>query len=541
MPVIPETIDTSSIFINWLGGVTLNYSGTINGYPAYSRSGVSTLNVKWDSGAWGIYDSSAGFDILYYSSTEDVFYPWEVVTWTPHNEASPGTTVVLAPPITPTPTNTPTATVGLPITPPPTPTVTSTPTETPTPTPTQTPTQTPELTPTATALPTPGPFVTPTTTPTPEPTTTPTPGTTPPFSTVEPTSTPTNTPTPTATPTPTPTNTPTFTPTATPTLTPTVTPTPTETPTATPTGTPTPTATPTGTPTPTAALSQSVIPANYRGGTTYNPYVVTYEDLSVRIQHQLGAPLINLEISDEQMYDCITDSIEYFTKWAGYTEEYLVFDSKLYKPGVGIKIDQLFTMTAEMRDGTGIPNLSAGYDYDLASYRRVIDCFEFSKGEDTGINTLFTLEQAMAQQIYSSYMIGNFGFDLVTWEILKGFIDTRNKVLAMTPHFNFDPRQQILRIIPEPNKAHTYLGVVGCYVERPIKDVIKERWVQKYALALAKIAIARVREKFSGTNMFGGGQVNSQMLAEGLKEKETLEQELMNSYQDTRPPTFFIG
>ncbi len=217
-----------------------------------------------------------------------------------------------------------------------------------------------------------------------------------------------------------------------------------------------------------------------------------------------------------------------------------MFDSRLYVEGVGIKVDDLCTRTQEMRT-SAVSGLSAIYDYDLASQRKVIDCFEFSKGEDTGINTLFTLEQAMAQQIYSSYMVGNFGFDLVTWEVLKGFIDTRNKVLAMTPHFRFDPRTQLLRIIPEPRSGHTFLGVVGCYIERPIKDLIRERWVQKYTLALVKIAIARVREKYNGTNLFGGGSVNAGLLAEGLKEKETLEQELMNSYQDNAPAQFFIG
>jgi hypothetical protein len=318
-----------------------------------------------------------------------------------------------------------------------------------------------------------------------------------------------------------------------------------------------------------------VLPPSYRGGTTLNPQVTSYEGLSERIQRQLGAPLINLEVTDEQIYDFITDSIEYFTKWAGYTEEYLIFDSKLYVPGVGIKVDDLINKTDEATrkikpistqttttSSCSIPGLSAewdsgnpsltgcdeakevdqDYDFDLASYRKVVDCFEFSKGEDTGINTLFTLEQSMAQQIYSSYMVGNFGFDLITWEVLKGFIDTRNKVLAMTDQFRFDSRTQILRILPEPRETHSFLGVVGCYVERPIKDIIRERWVQKYALALTKIGISRTREKYTGTNLMGGGSINSaSILAEGLKEKETLEQELMNSYQDATPPTFFIG
>jgi hypothetical protein len=320
----------------------------------------------------------------------------------------------------------------------------------------------------------------------------------------------------------------------------------------------------------------SVLPPNYRGGTTLNPQITSYEDLSVRIQRQLGAPLVNLEISDEQIYDSITDSIEYFTKWAGYTEEYLVFDSRLYIPGVGIKVDDLINKTDQLthkrkslanstKTVSGCecptPSLSAEwdaanptlsgcaakddyeYDYDMASFRKVIDCFEFSKGEDTGINTLFTLEQAMANQIYSSYMVSNaFGFDLVTWETLKQFIDTRNKVLALTPHFRFDSRTQILRIIPEPQETHTYYGIVGCYIERPIKDLVKERWVQKYALALTKISIGSVRGKFPGTNMFGGGTINyADFYQQGLKEKELLEQELMNNYIDNAPPTFFLG
>lgn len=303
--------------------------------------------------------------------------------------------------------------------------------------------------------------------------------------------------------------------------------------------------------------NNSVLPPGWTGGTNYNPSVTTYDDLSKRIQRQLGAPLINLEISDEQIYDNITDAIEYFSKWAGYTEEYLIFDSRLYIRGYGIKVGDLVNKTPELggvSPGANIdslveypplsamPSLSAAIDVDLASMRRVIDCFEFSKGEDTGINTLFTLEQAMAQQIFSSYMVGNFGFDLTTWEVLKGFIETRNKTLAMTPQFRFDPRTQVLKILPEPMPTHTYLGVVGCYIERPIKDLIRERWVQKYALSLVKISISRVREKFSGTNLMGGGSINySALLAEGLQEKEKLEQELMNEKQDQAPATFFIG
>jgi hypothetical protein len=285
----------------------------------------------------------------------------------------------------------------------------------------------------------------------------------------------------------------------------------------------------------------NVLPRYTSGSTNFNSVITSYDSLAQRIRRQMGEPLVNVEIANEQIYDNIAQALEFFTKYAGYTEEFLVFDSKLYKRGIGIDVATLINQTAEMYKSQ-TPGLSAGFDYDLNSYRRVLDCFAFTYGETTGINTLFTLEQAMAQQIYSSYMVGNFGFDLITWETLKGFIDTRNKVLAMTPHFRFDPKNQILRIIPEPIPEQTYMGVVGCYIERPIKDIINERWVYRYALALSKITVGNVRGKYSGTNLFGGGQVNyNDFMSQGITERDALEAELKNTYEDVTGAMFFIG
>ena len=285
----------------------------------------------------------------------------------------------------------------------------------------------------------------------------------------------------------------------------------------------------------------SVLPTSFRGSTTLNPSITSYDALALRVRRLLGAPLVQVEVSDEQLYENINISIEYFTKYAGYTEEYLVFNSNLYKKGVGIKVDQLINTTPETYSSQ-VSGLSAGYDYDINSYRRVVDCFSFDQGESTGINTLFTLEQAMAQQIYSSYMIGNFGFDLISWEILKGFIDTRNKVLSLTPYFRFNAQEQVLQLIPEPTEDNSYIGIVGCYLERPIKNLVSERWVQKYTTALTKITVGTVRGKFSNTGLFGGGTVNyNDFLQQGIKERDELEQELKEQHLEVPPAAFFIG
>jgi hypothetical protein len=284
----------------------------------------------------------------------------------------------------------------------------------------------------------------------------------------------------------------------------------------------------------------SVVPPGH-GSTTLNTQVTSYDALVTRVLHQIGAPLVNIEVANEQIYSLIDNAIEYFTKWAGYTEEYLVFNSTKYQSGIGLDVGTMVNDTPEMYS-TLADGVSADYDNDLASYRRVIDCFEFNYGETTGINTLFTLEQAMAQQIYSSYMVGNFGFDLTSWETLKEFIKVRDIVLAQRPRFRFDSRTQLLKIIPEPIPEQQYIGVVGCYIERPIKDLIKERWVHKYTLALTKIAVAHTRGKFNGTALFGGGNVNfNDLMGQGVAERDKLEEELTNSYIDAQPIGFFHG
>ena len=277
------------------------------------------------------------------------------------------------------------------------------------------------------------------------------------------------------------------------------------------------------------------------GSTNLNSKIRTYRNLIDRIKFQLGSPFVNIEVcEDVQIVDFIDMAMEYYTKYAGYTEEYLVFNSDIYfEPG--LRLDKLFSLTVTMRN-TMTTNASAAWDYDLADYRKVVGIFALEPGETTGINSLFTLEQAMSQQTYFSYMLGNVGFDLVTWEVLKGWLDTREKVLAQTLHIDFDNRNQLLRIIPPPTANNRFLGIVGCWVEKPIRDMIMERWIGQYALAITKIAIGNIRGKYQNIQLFGGGVINyNDLLSQGLEEKKALEEELLQGYGEVTPPRFWLG
>ena len=382
------------------------------------------------------------------------------------------------------------------------------------------------------------------------------------------------------------------------------------------------------------ALACEITPLSAFLSTNLNNKIATFDRLGDRIKRSLGYPLVSLEIHTDQLRENIQIAVEYFTKYAGYTQEYLIFDSNLYETNKGIRLDLLYTLTntdldtnAKKVAGTnplgpgpefyaetaetvfvattsvlstaftsssalsatfssGIEQfelfdrtlhdsitaydnaLSASFtqnarktlsyqgsasdaftyqnvfDYDVMDYRKVIEVTDFEEGSSTGINTLFTLEQTLAQQTYFSYSLGNYGFDLVSWYTMKEWMDTREKVLATKRDTKFDNRTQYLRMYPQP-KNNRFYGVISCYVERALRDVIKEQWVYEYALALSMITIGRVRGKFGNVSLLGGGALNYDLIQEGVARKAELEKQLLEGASpgmgDNDPTMFIVG
>ena len=370
--------------------------------------------------------------------------------------------------------------------------------------------------------------------------------------------------------------------------------------------------------------------------TNLNNKIDCYGRLGDRIKRSLGYPLVSVEIHPDQLNENIQIAAEYFTKFAGYTREYLIFDSALYEQNKGIRLDLLYTLantdldtnakkiqggnplgpgpenynttpeivytslddvtgttfssssalSADFEDGIeagelfdhtlvdtlttfdeslsatfkpnkrrtikregdcadeGITTYQNVYDYDVMDYRKVMSVTDFEEGSNTGINTLFTLEQTLAQQTYFSYAMGNYGFDLVSWYTMKEWLDMREKVLALRRDLVFDDRTQYLKMYPQP-KTERFYGVLACYIEKPLRDIIKEQWVYEYALALSMITVGRVRGKFGSVQLLGGGAMNYDLLQEGMQKKAELEDSLMtgatSGFGDNDPVDFFVG
>jgi hypothetical protein len=377
--------------------------------------------------------------------------------------------------------------------------------------------------------------------------------------------------------------------------------------------------------------------------TNLNNKIDSFSRLADRIVRAIGAPLVAVEAHQDQIFENIALACEMFSKYAGYSREYLILDSALYEKGRGIRLDYLYTLANSnlslrekvthktesvntspylLNESTFFisvsslnkvffslsPELSAAFpdglernvildtssyitlvsafssnptlnvipissyfipshtnqismngvvdttqptliynnmfDYDVMDYRKVISVTNFEEGSTTGVNTLFTIEQTLAQQTYFSYAMGNYGFDLISWYTVKNWLETREKVLALKRSFEFDDRTQYLKIYPEPTNSVRFYGVLDCYIEKPIRDLIKEQWVYKYALALTKIGVGYVRGKFSGVNIFGGQAWAADIKADGITERDKLEEQLYTNAAglgDADPAFFIVG
>ena len=388
--------------------------------------------------------------------------------------------------------------------------------------------------------------------------------------------------------------------------------------------------------------------------TNLNSKIDSFCRLADRITRALGSPVVTVELHQDQIFENISRAAEMFSKYAGYTKEYLIFDSRLYEHRKGIRLDTLFTLADNITDipnklqgrtnspetsyyvttpdtvyaavstipgawiatlpsvsglftgldpenqpvngifngqlldaitynnvvtsfqadpilsavpitlyfqesykqgtttgGNCVPDQSVEYinnmyDYDVMDYRKVIDVVDFDEGSTNGINTLFTIEQTLAQQTYFSYAMGNYGFDLISWYVLKDWMKVREKMLATKQSTKFNDRTQYLQMWPEPNPQNRFYGVVTCYVEKPLRDIIKEQWVFLYALALCKMNLAQNRGKFQNIAMFGGQMFNTaDLMSQGTAESKELMDQLLTGacagFGDGDPCLFFMG
>jgi len=89
--------------------------------------------------------------------------------------------------------------------------------------------------------------------------------------------------------------------------------------------------------------TDSVVPDSWTAATNLNSDIRTYADLAQRVKVRLGFPDFDVTsiISDEAIASNINESLEVFTRYAGYDVEYLIFKDEVLGDGCEVKLDDL--------------------------------------------------------------------------------------------------------------------------------------------------------------------------------------------------------
>lgn len=202
-----------------------------------------------------------------------------------------------------------------------------------------------------------------------------------------------------------------------------------------------------------------------------------------------------------------------------------------------------FTVEGELAED--VTQYENAFDYDLMDYRRVVEITGYEESSNRNLTSLFSFESALASQAYYTYQFSLRGFDLLSFHTLHEFLKTRRRVLALDRSFYFDKHTQYFTLLPQPRPGMSFYGVLTVNIERPLRAMINEPWIFKYALAQCKVILGTVRGRFGSVNLAGGGVMadSLNLRAEGNKEIENLENELISgsAYSAKQPARFFVG
>ena len=155
------------------------------------------------------------------------------------------------------------------------------------------------------------------------------------------------------------------------------------------------------------------------------------------------------------------------------------------------------------------------FDYDIMDYRKVVSVVNYSESGVSSITSLYNFDTSLAQQFFYTNQFNHRSFGLTTWYALHEWRNLYEKMLAVKRGWHFNKDTQYLTLTPQPRMGERFFGIVECWVERPLKDVLKEPWVFDYALAVCKEMLGRVRSKWGDSvQMLGGGSLSGNALAQ---------------------------
>ena len=276
----------------------------------------------------------------------------------------------------------------------------------------------------------------------------------------------------------------------------------------------------------------------------------TRQELIDYCLRQLGAPVLEINVADEQIQDLVDDAVQYFQErhFDGVIQTYLKY-----------KVTQ-----ADIDRGKARPTTGTGITTETATTTIVGTATTFSYYENSnylqvppdiiGINKVFQYDDA--QSMSSSNMF-SFKYqlflndiyywgttDLLSYSMAMSYLETMNFLLNTHKQIRFNQRQDRMYLDVDWSnlRAGQYL-IIDCWRSMDPSDysrVWNDSFLKPYLTALIKRQWGQNLIKFQGVKLPGGIEFNGRQLYDDAQlELDRIKEKMSNTYE--LPPLDMIG
>ena len=271
-------------------------------------------------------------------------------------------------------------------------------------------------------------------------------------------------------------------------------------------------------------------------------------------KRQLGAPVLEINVADEQIEDALDDTIIF------YQDRHMDGVEKMY---LKHKISKDFTDTIQATSAEG-RETSLGITTTTSSSVNITGIgtttFKFDETQNfiqipdavIGIEKVWKVDsRAIASnmfnityQLFLNEIYYFSSMELLSYTQTKRYLEDIDFILHPDKQIRFNRRQNRLYIDSDYSsmKEDDYL-IIECYRVLDPNDypkVYNDRWVKKYFTAKLKKQWGQNLIKFQGVKLPGGIELNGrQIYDDGVAEMQAIEDKMSTEFE--LPPLDFIG
>ena len=280
----------------------------------------------------------------------------------------------------------------------------------------------------------------------------------------------------------------------------------------------------------------------------------TRSELKQYALRQLGAPVLEINLADEQCEDIMDDAIQFFQErhFDGVSPTFLKYQisqqdidrgQATMKSGTNKTTAGITTETVT----TTVAGISTTFEfYENSNYLQVPDeiigvtkIFHFD-GSNTVTNNMFSVKYQLF--LNDIYFCGST--ELLTYAMTKTYLEDINFLLTTQKQIRFNQRSDRLYLdIDWGSVTKGDFFVIDCFRATNPSDyarVWNDSFLKRYLVALMKRQWGQNLLKFQGVKLPGGVELNGrQIYDDAEKDLEVIREMMSNSYE--LPPLDMIG